>query len=1192
MSIDEVTYAALKRIGLDISIFPMGKTAAITEAADGMYDGMYAHPAGLEKEHPSLIRLNTAIADINYLAFVPNGAQKRFTAWEDLAGYRVGFLYQRPYMEKHIPDGLPGVIRKHTWTELLQALQNGECDVILTQSVLGKEFVVPDYAEYAGIIDRSPAYIYVNAKHADLAKDLEKSLAAMQATGAIDKILHNKIHKEKEVKVVLYISSYSNETAWEQKIIEGINSVFHNDPSITYYSITLNSRRILDEERRYGLALHTLRNYFMANEVDAIIISDNDALRFVSAYYNILFTEDPIIFCGINDFDDSMLGGIKNNISGIAEAISAKENVELMLQLFPETKKIFVITEYTETGRLGLQDITRQLAPYAGRVNIVYNDNLTFTDLFAQIAALGDDALVLAGPYFIDAERQYMPQEEFHRKLAVSTDRPIFGFFDGTQGLGAIGGRYTNGVNQGRTAAEMAQQLLRGGPLPPIVRDPEEKNKWIFDYPMLLKFGIAPSSLPKDSIMLNKPPSLYETNPLLFWGLVCVGVSGMLIIAILACSIRLLRKRNAKLFEAELAAREAKDRIQKIIESAPIFYALHVDGFVVENNGYHRNFVGTRVGDDIRRKYADLGWDMGEYDDAMNAVLLGKEAVRQFPWKVVTNAGEVRRYMVTIAAAEYEGKKAVVVWGMDVEDLERRKDDLTLANQSLERVIAAAPLPIALCDPIKRLIIQANEAWANLFRFHDKAKTACFALNEGFGVPSIANKLMDALQSDETLSWDCKFRTLEGNIFEAVIYAKKIVYNNADCLVTCVRDLSEEKLRIRMLQSAADKEREASRLKLQFVMNMGHELRTPMNAVIGMTHIAKQTDDPVEIQKCLKSIDDAASHLMGIIDDVLDLSMIEEGTLKLRPEKISLKQTITSVLAMLRQEADKHGVTVISELDALGDNIVLADALRLGQIFINLVSNGIKFNRNGGSVTVSAQRPVRQNGHATYRFAVADTGIGIPADKLDRLFKPFEQIDGSLTRRHGGAGVGLVLSRTIISMLGGTIDVTSEEGVGSVFSFTINVPLVEKGQEHEESADGETAGINFSNMRALIVDDIELNRIIAETLFSDLGLKMELAENGRQALDMVAASTPGYYDFVLMDIQMPELDGCDATKAIRQLDRPDAAILPIIAMTANVTEDDINMCRQAGMNGHIGKPIDLDSAIATVSKALRHAERQ
>ena len=156
------------------------------------------------------------------------------------------------------------------------------------------------------------------------------------------------------------------------------------------------------------------------------------------------------------------------------------------------------------------------------------------------------------------------------------------------------------GVSSG-FGREMAQQLLRGGPLPPIVRDPEKKNKWIFDYPMLLKFGIAPSSLPKDSIMLNKPPSLYETNPLLFWGLVCVGVSGMLIIASLACSIRLLRKRNAKLFEAELAAREAKDRIQKIIESAPIFYALHVDGFVVENNGYHRNFVGTRVGDDIRR---------------------------------------------------------------------------------------------------------------------------------------------------------------------------------------------------------------------------------------------------------------------------------------------------------------------------------------------------------------------------------------------------------------------------------------------------------------------------------------------------------------------------------------------------------------------------------------------------------------
>ncbi len=1168
----------------------MGKVAAIDGLTSGLYDGMYAQPAGIEDGNKAIIRINSPIAHMNYLVFAIKGLKKRFTTWNDLNGHRVGFLQQRPYMAENLPHRLKGVIRKHTWPELLQSLHNGECDVILRQTVLDNDFVVPDYIENVGRVDRAPAFIYVNEQHAGLAVKLENILNSMRTDGTIEKILRHKMHGERDIKLVLHISSYSSEAVWEQKIVEGINSIFYNDKNITYYSIMLNSRHILDEERRYNIALNIIRNYFMSNNVDAIIVSDNDALRFVSLYYNILFTGVPIVFCGVNDFDNSMLGGIRTNISGIVEKISARQNVEQMLTLFPKTKKIFIVNDYTETGRLWQRDTEQQLAPYAGRVDIAYNDDVSFTELFAQVAALGEDALVLAGAYFIDAEERYMPQEEFQHKLTTAARGPVFSFFDGTQGMGSLGGRYTNGIHQGRTAAGLVQRLLRGEALPPIIRDPEENNRWIFDYPLLEKFNIEISRLPEGSIILNKPPSLREMNPLLFWQLVWAGVSCILIIVIMAFSITLLRRQNKKLHGAERAAQEVKDRIQKLIESAPITYGMLVDGVVVENNTCHRELTGTRSGDNIHGKYAGRGWDMREYDAAVSDVLQGRETVRRFPWKVVNKEGELRRYIFNMTAAEYEGKKATVIWGMDVEEMAQQRDALALANQSLQQVIESTPIPIVLFEPVQRLVIMANEAWANLYRFKSKEETTGFVLKESFGVPSIAKELRDALLSDEILSWDCKFRTWEGTMFDAIVYTKKIVYNTMNCLVVCVRDQSEEKLRARLLQSATDKEREASRLKSQFVMNMSHEIRTPMNAVIGMTRIAKQTDDFATVRKCVESIEEASSHLMGIIDDVLDLSMIEDGKLKLRPEEIPLAQTVASVLAMLRPEADEHEVTLSSDLAALGDDVVIADASRLGQVLINLVSNSIKFNQRGGSVSVTAQTPARQGGRAKYRFSVTDTGIGIPAAKLDRLFTPFEQMDGGMTRRHGGTGLGLVLAKNIVSMMGGTIKVTSEEGAGSTFSFTIAVPLVEKTlHPHENIAAGEEPPLDFSAMRALIVDDVELNRIIAETLFSDLGLKVELAEDGRQALDMVAASTPGYYDFVLMDMQMPELDGCSATKAIRQLDRPDAAALPVIAMTANVTKDDIAMCLESGMNGHIGKPINLDNAISAVTDILRGA---
>jgi len=378
----------------------------------------------------------------------------------------------------------------------------------------------------------------------------------------------------------------------------------------------------------------------------------------------------------------------------------------------------------------------------------------------------------------------------------------------------------------------------------------------------------------------------------------------------------------------------------------------------------------------------------------------------------------------------------------------------------------------------------------------------------------------------------------------------------------------------------------ASRAKGDFLANMSHEIRTPINAVIGMTTIGRGSDDVVKKDYSFEKIADASTHLLGVINDILDMSKIEANKLELSPVEFNVRETAKHVTDIMRIRMDEKAQEFAMEFDNDIPAWLEGDDQRLAQVIANLLSNAVKFTPEGGRITFTAHLCSQEGERCVLQFAVRDNGIGISEEQRSRLFTSFGQADTSTSRNYGGTGLGLALSKRIVELMDGEIAVQSEPGIGSEFSFTVvmrsvAMPMAESAAaETEPLGNGELAGFT-----ALLAEDIDVNREIVMTVLEDTGLKFLVAENGQQAVDQFMACADEI-DLILMDVQMPVMDGYEATRTIRAMNTPKSLSVPILAMTANVFKEDVDNCIDAGMNAHMGKPLDITELTSLLRRYL------
>ncbi len=1174
---------AFAKLGYQLEYDLLPKTSALSLLSNGEIDGLTGHAFGAEASIPYITPITIPLGKVDFITFAKESNAVHLTSWEDLANYRVGIQYQSPYMEEHIP-GKSTILQRESMSQLVQALLDDECDFIVTYVQQGQHYTIPNTLRMSGIVDSIEQFAYMNNRYEQLAGDVSQILRDMSSNPSYNETLTMSDLDNGKQQHVLHVTSYAAEITWERSLREGILSelAIEDSENITINTVSLDTLGIRSKKTQSAAAMTRIRTLLSTDKYDVIIVSDMAALELVNDFYTRVLHDIPVIYCGDNEIPSAMLNCIPPNLmTGIFTGPAPTETVDLMLSLYPQTEQIFVINDYSPTGVAWQQDIQRQLAPREASLTITYNENLADADLMNQVSALPADTLILIGWYNLDIDSALFWQADKKSRLANQTTLPLFGLNATSIGYGQMGGRCVDSFAIGAGAGRLATAVLSGTAihaLTPTVNDAQYYT-WRFDYQMLEANNIREADLPANAEILGKPLPLWQSNPVQFSIVLGISVVASFMIIFAALFIVITRRRNAALLliQQELTKSQLqlqveseqnlhlRDRANSIVESAPVAFALTVDGNIIQANNQFKLELGLNEGHSISERLERI------YGDLHGRVKSGLVT------KVVLADGQIHRYHINTVSVDYEGQQALALWGVDIEAREQQVDALSRAQTDLLKAIELIPVPMIITRPDTDGIIMMNDAYIKLFgigRREDLIGYDMSRFNDEFQpngeLSSTLRKLhfQETIDSSETVHWNWRYKTLDGTGFDAEIYANNIIYDNTVCIIATIKDVSQEREQHLLLQTAADREREANQVKSRFMMNMSHEIRTPMNAIIGFSDLALRQYQDEENYDYFSKINNSAKNLLTIINDILDFSKIEAEKLDFVETEFNLEEIIANANLIAVEKIGEKKIEMMIDIHEAIPCTLVGDKTRVWQILKNLLDNAAKYTNSGRiSLTVSPAKGLFPEDRYPILFEVRDTGLGMSAKQLENLFVPFEQFHVEGKAAGAGTGLGMPITKELVNLMGGTMQVNSLVNIGTTFEVVIPFKTAERQIPMSEYLDGRLP----PEARVLLVDDDPDSLRIMERLVKQMGVLPVTASTGAQTLELALENerygTP--FSIIVLDYLLGFETALDiSVKLRRRLQNPVRLIL-VSAYTRKLTPQEL---KDNGFSAIVSKP--------------------
>ena len=657
---------------------------------------------------------------------------------------------------------------------------------------------------------------------------------------------------------------------------------------------------------------------------------------------------------------------------------------------------------------------------------------------------------------------------------------------------------------------------------------------------------------------------------------------------------------------AEAEVSDLQRRMATAFRAAPVASCITrmSDGRLVDvNERLLREYGWTR--DELLGKTTTEVGLWGNAEDRLKMLDIIRRDKRVLNFDSIGIGRDGRKRMISLSAemVDMEGAPHLVVYIDDISERRAAEEALREREELYRSIVTQAPDGIGLIDPDTLEFVEINDVALHGLGYtrKDFAGQTLLSIQADFGEADVRNKLAEIITQGRMI-FENRHRRKDGSLQIARVAVAAVYVGGKPMISSIWQDITAQKQNESELQKhrhhletlvtertaelAAAKEAAelASQAKTTFLANMSHEIRTPMNAIIGLTHLAERSTQDSALLARLNKVSDAASHLLTIINQILDISKIEAGKLELEPLHFGLTQIVENSTQLVIDRLQSRGLSFQKSIDPAVPEVLFGDPLRIRQILLNYLTNAIKFTERG-SISLHINLLDENSERLLVRFAVSDTGLGIPDAQQARIFDAFEQADGSTTRRFGGTGLGLAIARRLAELMGGETGFTSRAGRGSTFWFTVSLQRGQAGQLEDlpapmDGADRILADY-FRQARILLAEDNPINQEVALELLRSVGLQADLAVNGAAAVDMAARNR---YDLILMDMQMPVMDGLAATRSIRQ--SANGYNVPILAMTANAFDDDRNSCLAAGMNDHIPKPVNPDILFTALARWL------